>query len=242
MSDKKTTIQLHSNSHIPTDLLVSTLGDNYGLDGFEDMEYGVGTLEGVLNPDLLPPPALPVGLNKGAEMDLSGVMEDTAGLADLDWLADAAQDPDRLPDNPVDLSIPELENAWGVDRRTDGGRVEARDLGRARYEDAIEANIGAEPRLSPFDMEAIVVRAMRRSAMGHILDDILIEARAKGGSDAHRIEKALRMVADEHGLAGNVFIRSAAFPATTRGKDAYKHRKSEHRLHRFLRLQIEPRF
>jgi hypothetical protein len=224
MSDKKNPVQLYSNSHIPSDLLVPTLGENYGLDGFEDMQYGLGVLEGVLDPDLHPAPAFPTGLNKGAEMDLSGVMEDTAGLADLDWLADAVQDPDRLPESPVAESIPELEQAWGVDRRTDGVRVLAQDLDQARYESALDQ----DPRLimSAADMELVIVRAMRRSAMGHNLDEILIEAAAKAGAEAHRIGKAMRMVADEHGLAGNVFIRMAAFPELAKGKWGSVERKA----------------
>ena len=58
MSDKKAKIQLHSDSQIPKDLLVPTLGSNYGMDGFEDMEYGMGVLEGVLDHEFHQPPAL----------------------------------------------------------------------------------------------------------------------------------------------------------------------------------------
>ena len=224
MSDKKAEIQLHSDSQIPKDLLVPTLGSNYGMDGFEDMEYGMGVLEGVLDPEYHTPPALPTGLNKGADMDLAAVLADESGLADLTWLADAAQDPERLPESPVDLSIPELEQAWGVDRRTNGVQVFA-DLDKARY----EASLNDEsPRLmhTASELESIVVRAMRRSALGHNLKEILVESAAKAGSDAHRIAKAMRMVHDEHGLVGNVFIRAAAFPGIAKGKWSSAARKA----------------
>lgn len=225
MSDKKSKIQLHSDSQIPKDLLVPTLGSNYGMDGFEDMEYGMGVLEGVLNPDLHPPPALPTGLNKGADMDLTSALEDESGLADLAWLADAGQDPERLPESPVDLSIPELEQAWGVDRRTNGVAVFAQDLDAARYEESLQSESEGLTR-SASELEEIIVRAMRRSAMGHSLKEILIEASAKAGSDSHRIAKAMRMVSDEHGLAGNVFIRASAFPGIAKGKWSSAARKA----------------
>ncbi len=68
-----------AESSIPSDLTTPTLGSNYGLDGFEDMQYGMGVLEGVLDPDLLPSPALPTGLSKGAadQLDLDGVIAET---------------------------------------------------------------------------------------------------------------------------------------------------------------------
>jgi len=225
MSDKKAKIQLHSDSQIPKDLLVPTLGSNYGMDGFEDMEYGMGVLEGVLDPEYHQPPALPTGLNKGADMDLSSALEDESGLADLSWLADAGQDPERLPQSPVDLGIPELEQAWGVDRRTNGVTVFAKDLDTARYEQSLEEDAQRLTR-SASELEGIIVRAMRRSAMGHSLKEILVEAAAKSGSDAHRISKAMRMVSDEHGLVGNVFIRSAAFPGIAKGKWSTAERKA----------------
>jgi hypothetical protein len=224
MSDKKSPIQLYSNSQIPKDLLVPTLGSNYGMDGFEDMEYGMGVLEGVLNPEYHKPPALPTGLNKGADMDLSAVMADESGLADLSWLADAVQDPERLPVSPVDLSIPELEEAWGVDRRTNGVQVFA-ELDGARYKASLNDEAPRLTRTSA-ELESIVVRAMHRSALGQSLKEILIEAAAKAGADSHRIAKAMRMIHDEHGLAGNVFIRAAAFPGIAKGKWSSESRRA----------------
>jgi len=107
MSDKTSKIDILGESHIPSDLLTPTLGSNYGMDGYEDMEYGRGVIEGVLDPDLNPAPALPTGLARGAsaEMDLAPLFEES--VTDLYWL-DGAQfeDPGRLPETPQ--SVPEL--------------------------------------------------------------------------------------------------------------------------------------
>ena len=52
MSKKKAdTIDVLGESHLPDDLFTDTLGDNYGLDGFPDMEYGLGVLEGFFEDD-----------------------------------------------------------------------------------------------------------------------------------------------------------------------------------------------
>jgi hypothetical protein len=58
VSNKKSALDILGESHIPTDLLTPTLGSNYGLDGFEDMQYGMGVLEGVLNPEYTEAPGL----------------------------------------------------------------------------------------------------------------------------------------------------------------------------------------
>ena len=127
MSNNKNDLELFEGTHLPSDLLTPSLGSNYGMDGFEDMEYGLGVLEGVLDPALHRPPALPDGVTlpggvtqtAAAEMDLTGMMEPE--LADLKWLDPSQeQDGERLPQSPTDLMIPELIDAWGVNRRTDG--------------------------------------------------------------------------------------------------------------------------
>ena len=74
----KLEVEIHTDSQLPSDLLTPTLGSNYGLDGYPDMQYGMGVLEGVSDPDLMPAPALPNGLNKGAHMDVSAAMESPA--------------------------------------------------------------------------------------------------------------------------------------------------------------------
>jgi hypothetical protein len=218
MPDKKAELDILGETHIPSDLLTPTLGSNYGLDGPPDMEYGMGVLDGVLSPEHMEAPALPTGLTKsGAEegMDLTAYLGEDS-LADLEWL-DPTQlpDPERLPERPV--NIPELEEAWGVDRRTDGMHVYAQDLGHAKYVESLEKGSKSK-RASRRSMEKVIRRAMQRSAIGQDLDAILSEARVHLGAEADRMANALNLVADEHGLAGNVFIRAAAYPGYSEGK------------------------
>lgn len=218
MSDKKQAeLDILGETHLPADLLTPTLGSNYGLDGYPDMDYGMGVLEGILDPELTPPPALPTGLVKGAGegMDLTAMMSEES-LADLDWLDPTQlQDPERLPERPV--SIPELEEAWGVNRRTDGITVHARDLSRARYQESLEAP--AEPKKAKTSsIIKVVQRAMQRSAAGHDIDALLKEAVLHVGSHLKEASGALLLVKNEHGLAGNVFIRAAAYPGYEQGK------------------------
>ena len=145
MGDKNAEIDVIGGSHLPADLFTQTLGSNYGLDGYPDMQYGMGVLDGVLEQDAQDAPALPSGVQKGAaaEMDLKEMLGDKS-LADLDWLdPEQPQDPERLPDDSHQM-IPELVEAWGVNHRTDGIpevslficpirsdlREQARDVGR----------------------------------------------------------------------------------------------------------------
>ena len=52
-------------------------------------------------------------------LDFTDFMRE-AGLQDLSWLEMVEQDPERLPKNTeMDTAIPELEEAWGVERRTE---------------------------------------------------------------------------------------------------------------------------
>ena len=216
MSNKKAELDILGESHIPADLLTPTLGSNYGLDGYPDMEYGMGVLDGVLNPEFMEAPALPTGLSKeGAEedggMDLTMFMEDS--LADLAWLDPTQpQDPERLPETPV--SIPELEEAWGVHRRTNGIQVNARDLNQARYEDTE----GLPKKANSRALMKVVRRAMQRSALGHDLDALLREAVLHLGDQLKRVASTLLLVKSEHGLAGNVFVRAAAYSGYGQGK------------------------
>jgi len=218
MSEKKAELDILGESHIPSGLLTPTLGSNYGLDGYPDMDYGMGTLDGVLDPDFMESPALPTGLSINAAMDDEDGMDLTAmlmedSLADLSWLDPTQfQDTERLPEKLT--SIPELEEAWGVHRRTDGMNVFARDLEQARYEEGATAPKKATAR----SLEKVISRAMRRSAKGEDIDSILKEAVLRLGDQMRRVASALFLVKDEHGLAGNVFIRAAAYPGYGQGK------------------------
>lgn len=221
MSEKKATLDILGESHIPADLLTPTLGSNYGLDGYPDMEYGMGVLEGILDQEGTEEApysrhaAEKVSVDEEAEgMDLTALMEDS--LADLAWLDPTQlQDPVRLPETPV--SIPELEEAWGVHRRTNGVQVVARDLDRARYEESLE-NPTARKQATARSLMKVIRRAMQRSAAGHDLNDLLQEAVLHLGDQVKRASAPLLLVRDEHGLAGNVFIRAAAYPGYAQGK------------------------
>lgn len=221
MSEKKAALDILGESHIPADLLTPTLGSNYGLDGYPDMEYGMGVLEGILDTEGTEEAPYSrhatdkMAVDEDAEgMDLTALMEDS--LADLAWLDPTQlQDPARLPETPV--SIPELEEAWGVHRRTNGISIVSRDLNQARYEADLE-KIPAQKKASVRSLMKVVRRAMQRSAAGHDLNTILREAVTHLGDQLKKASAPLHLVKDEHGLAGNVFIRSAAYPGYTNGK------------------------
>lgn len=218
MSEKKATLDILGESHIPADLLTPTLGSNYGLDGYPDMEYGMGVLEGFMGEEVGHTDEAPYSRHASDEeaegMDLTSMMEDS--LADLAWLDPTQlQDPERLPETPV--SIPELEEAWGVHRRTNGINVVSRDLDRARYESALEKK-AQEKKASTRSLMKVVRRAMQRSALGHDLNDLLQEAVTHLGDQLKRAAAPLQLVRSEHGLAGNVFIRAAAYPGYAQGK------------------------
>jgi hypothetical protein len=223
MSEKKATLDILGESHIPADLLTPTLGSNYGLDGYPDMEYGMGVLEGVLDtegreeaPYSRHASDEKVAVDEEAEgMDLTALMDDS--LADLNWLDPTQlQDPERLPETPV--SIPELEEAWGVHRRTDGINVyAARDLAHARYEASLEQTAEGK-KATARSLMKVVRRAMQRSAAGHDLHDLMKEAVLHLGDQVKRASAPLLLVKNEHGLAGNVFIRAAAYPGYAQGK------------------------
>jgi len=220
VSTKEADLDILAEAFLPSDLLTPTLGSNYGLDGYEDMQYGMGVLEGVLNPELMPAPALPTGLGRNAAeaTNVAAVMEDTA-LADLDWLdPKPPQDEERLPKDPHKDMIPELVQAWGVNRRTDGLKSAYQtDLDRARYEHSLEGASSGK-KANERAIKEVVTRAMRRSIEGRHIVHVVREACESMGAEFPRIVPHLRLVQGEHGLVGNVFIRAAAYPGWGTGK------------------------
>jgi len=148
---------------------------------------------------------------------------DGVDLADLNWLELVEQDPDRLPKDTTETAIPELEEAWGTDRRTDGVHVHPShqvDLERARYEESLRKNTSPSYRFEAKDLQRVVRKAMRRSAHPRMyaLKDILHEAAETLGDEAFRVKRAMHLVKDDYGLAGNVFIRASAYPGYEQGK------------------------
>jgi len=238
MSIKDSDLDVMAEAFLPSDLFTPTLGSNYGMEGYEDMEYNMGVLKAVVDPKLHPPPALPTGLAKGAaeELDLKELMAESA-LADLDWLdPEQPQNPSRLPERRE--LIPELVQAWGVNRRTDGVTVaHQKDLARAQYEASLETTT-ATKQVNARTMEKVLTKAMRRSIEGLHIDRIVREACESVGESFPRIVPHLRMVQADHGLVGNVFIRAAAYPGWSSGKGK-KHAKAHASKARYIVVSPE---
>jgi hypothetical protein len=227
-------------------------GSNYMLDGFwHDMEYGHGLRENPpANP--IPQPAtrgmaqLPDGLvmalddelevqcqeEEGA-MDLGGlgivatsdpdVDRSDTGIVDHSWLADAYQDPARLPDAPKDNGIPELQSAWGD--RTDGiQRIDLREREEVRYEDAFQEE-DDDDTLHRDKLARLLASAMRKSAAREPLDRIKRHLVSQVNlKEAKALAAPVKALEAEHGLVGNVYVRASAYPGLHRGRwsDAFK--------------------
>jgi len=161
-----------------------------------------------------------------SEVPLPENAREAASLADLAWLDPTQeQDPDRLPkellpDRPPLDSSPELEDAWGVDRRTTGVHlVPSEDLDTARYNQEIRSPAPATPgtRAAADVFRAAVVRASQRSHFGYPLTKIGAELVHTLGTDP-RLPTVMSLLASEHGLAGTVFVKASIFPGLKNGK------------------------
>lgn len=170
---------------------------------------------------------------------LSAFAKNATRLSDLHWLEGAEQDPDRLPENinllytdmdefgrttiedvPESGTRPELESAWGVNRRTDGQNI-VPNIEYPRPVTGPTSAIGGD------QFRQIVAHAMRQSAFGHDLETIAREVLAFLGGDPTKLTgtkgmraltAAMRSVRAEHGLVGNVYVRDSAFPNILTGK------------------------
>ena len=212
MSGKKVIV---AESMIPQDLTTMTMGSNYGLDGYEDMSYGMGVLEGVLDPAQHLPPALPTGLSKGAaeQLDLDSIIHDTQ-LNDLRWLSDFEPDPSRLPDKPKSLdSVSQLQELWGENRALTQKSAHETDLAVLRD----RGDFGVR-RAKAVDLGEIARKASRRIIAKVAAVEIAREATLSAGGDAACVRGIVGAVEQERGLAGNVFIRAASFPGYGQGK------------------------
>ena len=159
--------------------------------------------------------------------DISPETSKAASLVNLDWLDPTQeQDPDRLPaelrpDQPPLNSVPALEAAWGSNEPTTGiSLIPAKDLEVANYEDSIkEEQKSGLPGTAKTaeDKRDAVLHAIRRSHWGHDIRSILADLRTAVGDSAFSREVAMSIKAD-HGLAGKVFIRAAAFPGLKNGR------------------------
>jgi len=222
--DDKMVTEALRESHLPSDLFTSDLGSSYGIGEFPDLSYGMGVLDGVVNPEYHEAPAFPTGVQKGAAdlMDLTSLAEDDPepSLADLSWL-DPTQlpDPDHVPESPHGNMIPELVEAWGVNRRTDGIHNTSHHAAPVDYVRATSGeSSGPAKRASARTIESVVTHAMRRSIEGQDITRVVREAAESMGEEMARVVPLLRQVQADHGLAGNVFIRAAAYPGWGAGK------------------------
>lgn len=231
MSTRKA-LEMLGESYLPDDLFTNTDGLNWMLDTFPDLGKGKGVLDGQVLQEPRQPPNLPDGIVMADDenMDLTdeggfvfgsmGNIEDItheAGLQDLSWLELAEQDPDRLPQNPVDLGIPELEEAWGVDSRTDGISFTPNiDREAANY----EASLTASDDISLVSTEEIgraTRKAARQVAAGASFANVAREVAERLGADAHEARTAMTNLKDDAGLLGRVFIRASDYPGCANG-------------------------
>ena len=230
---KKTTYDVLGESHLPDDLFTDTDGLNWMMDTFPDLGKGLGVLDSQVLQEPRQPPNLPDGVVVSFDesaYDLSdeggfvfgsmGDLEDItheAGLQDLSWLELAEQDPERLPENPVDLSIPELEIAWGVDSRTDGlTRMPAVDREAALYEASL-SNQTQTSRLSADEVGRATRKASRRVAAGMSFSEVAHEVAQRLGDESPRALSAMTQLKDDAGLIGKVFVRASDYPGCANG-------------------------
>lgn len=208
--------------------LPDNLGSNYGLDGYQhEDDYGKGLRD---HPGLIPQPPtsgmaklpqdvvgemdveyldidmstpetsfdLPFDLPEDPVLKQAHGLRDGQNVVHHEWF-DATQDPARLPQTPD--SVEELEALWGGS--TTG-----------------VTTTGPLPREKAAVLRSLVLSAMRRSAAGQHLAAIEQNLRAQTRDAWERVRPAFEALASEHGLAGNVFVRAAAFPGLHRGKHA----------------------
>jgi hypothetical protein len=171
--------------------------------------------------------------------DLSEMFKEATPLMDLAWLESAEQDPARLPESinqieptlsdlyqtefadvPGTGTVNELEQAWGVNRRTDGQNI----VPNIVYPRPVTGPTSALPQ----DLHrTVVAHAMRKSAFGESFENITRDVLAFFGDDISKVQgtpafkkfsAAIRSVRAEHGLVGNVYVRDSAFPGLHTGK------------------------
>ena len=163
--------------------------------------------------------------DEGAQLD--DFFKQAGGLSDLSWLeVEEGTVPERLPKNPVDLAVPELEESWTRYRGVPGIHFEPNvEPERARYEASLTATETVEvPRKA---LATLVQDLMRLSAANpswsvqtlikHAKERVLREPE-EVHAHLDKAATAMRMIQDEHGLAGRVFIRAEAYPGFEQGR------------------------
>lgn len=231
----------NSESVLPTDITPS-LGSNYGLDGFDFYdEMNEGVLEGARLPEVrglstLPgalmeddsPPVWGPSMSRVAEEatfkegpDLNQFIqpEGYERLPDLSWLELSEQDPARLPKETHNTAIPELVEAWGVHRRTDGIRLLSNNKDLSFEKEAKETS---EKKRGKDSLLGIIKRAGRESASGlpwaTVANNVKEQMKEASKEDIQFVRPYLEQIQAEHGLAGHVFIRHDFYPGYDQGK------------------------
>lgn len=224
MTKKGQHIDVLGEALLPADLFTQDLGSSYGIGEYPDMEYGLGVLEhGMVPGGVSPDYNITARQVFASELDTMAVTEfmKEGSLTDLSWLELEEQDLDRLPkDTTHGTVIPELEAAWSLNRPIEEFRLHANstDPNYAHYQASLEGDTKPKFKHTGKDLVRVVRKAMRRSAAGHDIKAIMLEAARSLGDEAYRIEPAMRSILDEHGLAGNVYIRASAYPGYEQGK------------------------
>lgn len=187
-------------------------------EGYTGPAVDVGVRYGPLQNHMADPWGL---LKSGQVMD--GEENDQLGkessLADLNWLDPSLeQDEDRLPVNPVDKSQAALEEAW-MSTNTNGLElIPNRNKEVERYQAEVR-DPGQTSGLPGYDnVKAAMLRAMRRISCGYALDFSLKEAAEAIGRPSKAAMAVGKVLTEEFGLLGNVFIRASAFPGMHNGK------------------------
>lgn len=203
-----------SVSGLPSDFYTNTMGSNYGFDGFNhDVAYKGGLeLPRKVNLSNLPEGFSPTTARPQQEIDpastaslgfdfsQTGLISKEAGLSSLEWLEFVEQDPNRLPKYPHDRMQKELEEAWGVNRRTTG--IQRIEMTEFQPEDQ-----------KPLSKEEVLTQ--KKLAFEKAIREV-----TRGGqiSTETLSKKALEQIEEDRGLLGNVFIKAAAYPQCGQGK------------------------
>ena len=220
------------STRLPTDLFTPTEGSTYLLDGYPDTAYGEGTALKWDSATVRGLAGIPDGViggdvewesDKAAAINYEGFVLPEELEADVHydvidhtWLdPEQPQDGSRLPKTPH-VALPQLEEAWGKGRRTDGIHlVAAVDKGRADY----EASLKTEKKASTpkAKIAEAVSRAWRRVTAGTDLRTVGTEITSALGDDAPRAKAAFDEMRREAGLVGRVYIRADAYPKCASG-------------------------
>jgi len=227
------------STHLPADLFTPTEGSTYLLDGYPDTQYGEGTAHKWDHASVRGLAGIPDGViggdadwEKSASINFEGFTipeeldaDEHPDLVDHTWLdPEQPQDPNRLPKSHF-VAVPELEEAWGKGRRTDGVRlISAVDKERAEYEASLKAPVKVAS-YSKATVADAIAKAWRRVTAGASVRAAGAELTTALGDDA-RVARTLTAMQSEVGLIGPVYIRADAYPKCASGTWADTVRKT----------------